>query len=201
MNAVSDTRERILDAARRLIYARSYADVGIAEICAEAGVKKGSFYHFFPSKRDLTVAILDATFADLKSDLLDRAFAADVSPLARLRRLIDLTVRSQTEMHAQTGVVPGCQFGNLAAEQSTQDEVLRNKVAEVFGRLAKGLAATLTQAVAEGEVGPIDVAATADAMLAYLEGVVLIAKSRNDPGVLARLLPGMLDIRIMPAAS
>ena len=59
MTQVRDTRQRLLDTAEKLFYARSYEDVGVQEICREAGVKKGSFYHFFPSKRDLTLAILD----------------------------------------------------------------------------------------------------------------------------------------------
>lgn len=100
----TDTRERILDSARSLIYACSYADVGVAEICSKAGVRKGSFYHYFPSKRDLTVAVLDSTFADFKHDLLDRAFAADVGPRAHLRRLIDLGTRFQAGLHA------GCRY-------------------------------------------------------------------------------------------
>jgi len=58
MTQVHDTKQRLLDTAQRLFYARSYEDVGVQEICQEAGVKKGSFYHFFPSKRDLTLAIL-----------------------------------------------------------------------------------------------------------------------------------------------
>lgn len=199
MTPATDTRERILESARQLIYTRSYADVGVAEICADAGVRKGSFYHFFPSKRDLTIAVLESTFADLKRDLLDRAFAEDINPSQRLRRMVDLTIAFQTEFHAETGIVPGCQFGNLAAEQSTQDEALRDTVSRLLRRIGQEIATTLRAAVDAGEIGPIDVSATADGMLAYLEGVILLAKTRNDPQVLAQLLPAMLDIRILPA--
>lgn len=196
MSPGTDTRERLLDSARQLIYTRSYADVGVAEICSEAGVKKGSFYHFFPSKRDLTLAVLDATLADMKRDLLDRAFDTQYPPMQRLQRLVEFATRMQLDLHRQTGVVPGCQFGNLAAEQSTQDEVLRRKVEQVFNGLVRGLSGTLREALAAGEIGPVDINATAEAMLAYLEGVILLAKTRNDPQVLGRLLPSMLDIRV-----
>lgn len=196
MMTQADTRQRILDSARALIYRRSYADVGVAEICAEAGVKKGSFYHFFPSKRDLTLAVLDATFADLKRDLLDQAFADDVPPLARLRRFVAMNVRLQGDLHRETGILPGCPFGNLAAEQATQDQALRTKVAGLFGQVSAELRTALREAVAGGEIGPVDSDATATAMLAYLEGVILLAKTQNDPAVLERLLPAMLDIRI-----
>ena len=87
MQAIADTQQRILDSARELFYSRSYADVGVAAICEHAGVKKGSFYHYFPSKRELTLAVVDNYYADLKKHLIDKAFADDLPPLARLDRL------------------------------------------------------------------------------------------------------------------
>ena len=196
MSPSHDTRERILASARELIYTRSYADVGVAQICAAADVKKGSFYHFFPSKRDLTLAVLDDAYADAKRHLLDKAFDPALAPLDRLRRFVELGTRIQAELFDATGFVPGCQFGNLAAEQATQDSVLRDKVGALFDRLQAELRVALDDGVAAGDLGAIDVEATAAAMLAYFEGVLLIAKTRNDPGVLERLLPAMLDIRI-----
>ena len=54
-----DTRQRIIAGARDLIYSRSYAAVGVAEICQQAAVNKGSFYYFFPSKQALSLAVID----------------------------------------------------------------------------------------------------------------------------------------------
>lgn len=196
MSPSHDTRERILASARELIYTRSYADVGVAQICAAADVKKGSFYHFFPSKRDLTLAVLDQAYADAKTRMLDKAFDPALAPLARLRRFVELNTRIQAGLFDETGFVPGCQFGNLAAEQATQDRVLRDKVDVLLGRLQAEIRIALVDAVAAGEVSRLDVDATAAAMLAYFEGVLLLAKTRNDPAVLDQLLPAMLDIRI-----
>jgi TetR/AcrR family transcriptional repressor of nem operon len=49
--AQAPSRERLVRTAARLFLASSYQTVGVNEICAEAKVQKGSFYHFFPSKR------------------------------------------------------------------------------------------------------------------------------------------------------
>ncbi|MEW8500635.1 MAG: helix-turn-helix domain-containing protein, partial [Candidatus Thiodiazotropha taylori] len=59
MSIEMDTKERILATARELFHGRSYADVGIKEICSMANVQKGSFYHFFQSKQDLAMAVID----------------------------------------------------------------------------------------------------------------------------------------------
>jgi TetR/AcrR family transcriptional repressor of nem operon len=81
MDSRTDTRQRLIDSARDLIYARSYSDVGVQEICDRAGVRKGSFYHFFPSKRDLTLAVLDQFQAFFRQEILGRAFTGDLPPL------------------------------------------------------------------------------------------------------------------------
>lgn len=198
MSPSIDTRQRILDSARELIYARSYSEVGVAEICQHAGVRKGSFYHFFPSKRDLTLAVLDAYYHDFKNDLLDQAFSRNIPPLQRLEKLADLAYRFQRDTMASTGHMYGCPFGNLAVEMSSQDETIRHKVSGIFDRLRSSIQQTLVDAVAAGDIESIDVDATAEAMLAYFEGVMILAKSRNDPELLCQLLPGMTSIRLYP---
>lgn len=197
MNASTDTKQRIVSTAGQLIAARSYADVGVAEICKEAGVKKGSFYHFFPSKRDLTLAVLDATFVDFKESLLDKAFSPRLDPLQRIPLLASMVYDYQAAIATETGFVPGCPFGNMAAEQATQDEDLRQKVQVLFNRFSKAIRQTLEQGVENNDLpANLDTAASADAMLAYAEGVMLLAKTRNDASVIRDLLPAMAEVRI-----
>jgi len=196
MQPIADTQQRILDSARELIYSRSYADVGVAAICEHAGVKKGSFYHFFPSKRELTLAVLDAYYADLKENLIDKAFADDVPPLARLERFAEFAYQFQKQVMADTGRVLGCPFGNLATELSTQDEPIREKIHRAFAKFQTQIRHVLQDAQHAGELRNLDVAATAKAMLAYLEGVLLLAKNQNDPEVIRALLPAIAQIRI-----
>ena len=59
MSADSPARQRILDAAFRLFYARGIRAVGVDTIIAESGVAKATFYKHFPAKDDLVVAYLD----------------------------------------------------------------------------------------------------------------------------------------------
>lgn len=198
MTPVTDTYERILNTARGLIHARSYADVGVAAICEQAKVKKGSFYHFFTSKQELTLAVLDSLFVETKEQLLDQVLKSDLPPLARLQKLGEAFYTLQTQLKSQTGHVPGCPLGNLASEMSTQDEIIRRKIDGIFLKLQSAFQQILTEAVAIGDCPPIDIAATAQAMFAYFEGVMLLAKTRNDPEILRQLLPALTQIRINP---
>jgi len=193
---VHDTKQRLLDTARELFYARSYEDVGVQEICQEAGVKKGSFYHFFPSKRDLTVAMLDESWKQFRETLLADAFVPDITPLERIQRLLDMQYRHHPAVKDKTGHVFGCPFGNLAGEMSTQDEVIRARVKRIFKDLEAPIEAVLEEAVAAGDLPEIDSRATASAMVAYLEGLSLMAKTHNNPDIVRQLGPAILGLAV-----
>lgn len=198
MEASSNTRERILVTARDLIHARSYTDVGVAEICQQANVLKGSFYHFFPSKRDLTLAVLERIQADAKEMLLERAFDPTLPPLDRLDRLVTATIDMQQERAETAGHVLGCPVGNLATELATQDEPIRAATAKAFDGMQARIRDTLEEAA--NTLPDIDLDATAQAMVAYFEGVLMMAKTQNSLDVLRRLLPTLRDIRVtLPA--
>jgi len=200
MNALTqagqDTRQRLIDSARELIYSRSYADVGVQAICDHAEVKKGSFYHFFPSKIDLTLAVLDHLYIEFKSGMFDRAFANDIPPMQRFTRMAEMVYQFQKEVAESTGQILGCPFGNLSTEMSTQDEEIRLKINEIFDRFQAVTKETLIEAIELGEIGDIDVDATAEAMYAYLEGVMLMAKTRNNAELIRQLAPTVADILI-----
>ena len=66
-----ETRTHILDAAYRLFSQEGYDATGVAELCASAGVSKGAFYHHFPSKQAVFLALLETWL-----EHLDQAFAA-----------------------------------------------------------------------------------------------------------------------------
>jgi TetR/AcrR family transcriptional repressor of nem operon len=65
----TDTRRSILDAAQRIMAHKGYSAVGLNEVLAEAGVPKGSFYHFFASKDAFGEAMLTSYFTDYVADM------------------------------------------------------------------------------------------------------------------------------------
>ena len=55
-----ETRTRIMDSAIKLFSRRGFNKASVANICEEAGLSKGAFYHHFESKQALFLALLDA---------------------------------------------------------------------------------------------------------------------------------------------
>ena len=188
------TRERLVDTAARLWHARSYSDVGVSEICDEAGVKKSSFYHHFPSRSAVALAVLDKRGEPARDYIVGPAFERDASPIDRLLGLIGIHHEIQSGMHAATGTVLGCPVGNLALELSTQDEPIRERCAQLLEGWASLVEPLLAEAVEAGELPPIDVNRASLAVVAYAEGILLLAKTRNDPELIRQLGHGVKQL-------
>ncbi len=111
MSADSPARQRILDAAFRLFYARGIRAVGVDTIIAESGVAKATFYKHFPAKDDLVVAYLDRVDGIWFGQLRAAAEAAGEAPADQLVGLFDaLSTACRREGYR------GCAFINAAAE-------------------------------------------------------------------------------------
>jgi AcrR family transcriptional regulator len=54
-----ETRAKIVESAARLFSARGFNAASVDDICKEAGISKGAFYHHFESKQALFLALLD----------------------------------------------------------------------------------------------------------------------------------------------
>jgi len=196
MDAANDTRQRIITAAQQLIYSRSYNEVGVQEICDHANVKKGSFYHFFPSKRDLALAVLDQSQAFMHETIINKSFLDDIPPLARIERFFTTIYEFHKQVKENTGSVFGCPFGNFGSEMSTQDEDIRSKVDNILSTSEKPFVKALTEAVERGDLPAIDTAATARAIFAYVEGIMLYAKTCNDPELICELGKRALQLAV-----
>ncbi len=192
----ADTRQRILDTASELFHTQSFDAVGIAAVCDQAGVSKGSFFHFFGSKRDLALAVMDQFQAQINETLIAKAFSSKYPPMERLERFVKELYVFQKAQAEEFGHMPGCPFGNMVMEQATQDETLRRKADGCLRSLAKHIQSTIVDAVQSGALPPVDVEATAEAMLAYVEGIQLLAKARNDPDLIRRLGPALKFIHV-----
>jgi TetR/AcrR family transcriptional repressor of nem operon len=192
----TDTRQLILDTASSMFHTQSYSDVGIATICERAKVSKGSFFHFFPTKQDLGVAVMEQFRERISQTLIADAFSTSYPPFERLDRFVTGIYNFQKSQTDEAGHLPGCPFGNMVMEQGTQNENLRKKAEGCLRSLANHVRNAVSDAVQSGEIEPVDEEATADAMLGYIEGIQLMAKARNDPEVIRRLGHAVKEIRI-----
>jgi TetR/AcrR family transcriptional repressor of nem operon len=88
----SETRAKLLDAARDVIRTKGYAGSTVDDICAAAGVTKGSFFHHFDSKEDLGIAALER-FGAMAATLFGSApYRSASDPRDRVLGYVDFRV-------------------------------------------------------------------------------------------------------------
>jgi TetR/AcrR family transcriptional repressor of nem operon len=186
MGRTSDARERLIESGRDLMQQRGYTAVGVAELCEEAGVNKGSFYHQFPSKRELALEVIDSFWSE-SSTLLDGVATGDGPPLERIRGFFEKVHARHVELRDQCGRVHGCPLGNLAQEMSTQDPVLRERLGQIFDLHVDRLERVIAEAAGRGDLPAQDTRRAARSLTALLQGAILLAKTKDDPETLASL--------------
>lgn len=150
-----DTRERILAAGADLFGKKGFNGCGLSEILQQAGVPKGSFYHYFGSKEEFGVVLIerarDEYLAELRPVLSDRKLA----PLQRLRRVFEHT-RDQCQA---SGPTVECLIPKLALETASLSEPVHAAVRCAYQQWS----ALLAQVIREGQaIGEIDTRQDAD---------------------------------------
>lgn len=183
-----DTRERLLETAASLMWERSFQAAGVDELCQRANARKGSFYHFFPSKSDLAIAAIDRSWAQTKAKFFEPVFSRAGGGLEQLRKLITSVYEFQRQVAIEKGGVLGCPFGNLGQEMARQDEQIRRKLQQIFDAHCDFIEAALDRAEKLGEIPAGDNRQRAKNIFALLEGTLLLAKVTNDPKLLRKAM-------------
>jgi TetR/AcrR family transcriptional regulator, transcriptional repressor for nem operon len=191
----TDTKTKLIDAAMDLIWKGSYGSVSVDDICRTADVRKGSFYHFFPSKVDLAIAVMEESYQLAKPEL-DSIFSPATPPLARFERLADAVYETQLQAAAKYHQVCGCPCTSLGSEMASQETGIRAKFTDIAHRRERYYENALRDLVAEGQLPEtIDVRAKAQEITAFIAGQLVIARIQNDLEFLRRdLKPGLLKV-------
>jgi TetR/AcrR family transcriptional repressor of nem operon len=177
---VSGRRNAILDAAARVINARGFSHTSVEDLIAATGLSgKSHFYHYFPSKEALGIAVIDRQFERFTERGLAILSEPMIEPVDRLALFIDTLVSLQRDRDGGTG----SPFGNLAGELADSHEGFRRRLDDVFARWTDQLDALLREA------GPslrdeVDTVRLARFIVATLEGGMLMTRVTRDIGLM-----------------
>ena len=189
-SAKATTKAALVDAGTQLILEQGYHHTGIQDALQAAGVPKGSFYYYFPSKEAFGMAVI-AQFAAAYLTRLEQYLGdTTASPLTRLRRHHEeLLARFE-----RRGCRGGCLIGNLSQELADQSPRLRAQLDTVLTSWRARYAQLFREAQAVGELrADLDPEALADFYLSSFEGALLRAKVSKSPQPLRLFLAMMFD--------
>ena len=168
------TRERILFAAMTLFSEKGYLSTSVADILREAGANSGSLYHFFPTKQDVLLAVLEMYRDGIYPMLLAPAWEGVDDPIERVFALLN----AYRGMLKDTACLYGCPIGSIALELHEPDPPVREMLSvnfEGWVRHVKGcLDAAKSRLPAE-----TDTHALATFVLTTMEGGVMQSRTHR----------------------
>jgi len=166
------TRERLITTAADLFLRQGYAQTGVNEIMQQAHATSGSFYHFFPTKEDLLLAVLDHFGEVLEDEIFDPAARDSTDPIERIFAVLG-HYRNFLE---NNDFALGSPLGTLAAELSDSHPQVRPKLVGLLALWSSRIEDFLNQA-ADRFPADIDRATLAQFVLSIMEGAVIQARA------------------------
>ncbi len=131
-----------------LLTERGFQITGIEEILSRVGVPKGSFYHYFKSKQDFGIAVID-NYVDFYDEKMSRIFDDKTcSPLSRIQRFVDDGKDGMTRYEFKRG----CLIGNMGQELASLNDEFRLRLETVLIAWEARLKICLDLAVASKEL-------------------------------------------------
>ncbi|WP_319419201.1 TetR family transcriptional regulator C-terminal domain-containing protein [Pleurocapsa sp. FMAR1] len=184
----ANKRNELIQVGKEIVVQQGFKGTSLNDVLTKAGVPKGSFYYYFSSKEDFGLAIVD----DFAQEYRDRfkTFLEDekYSPLTRLRNYFEFKIAEMEAHHCNNG----CLIGNLAQELSTQNELFRDRLNQIFAEWEQYFIRCLKAAYEAGEIEDIcNFEVLAKFILSSWEGAILQAK------VMKSTVPMQIFIKIL----
>jgi AcrR family transcriptional regulator len=172
------SRERIVERAAELFAEQGVAATSLDEVLAAAGAGKSQLYHYFRGRHELVAAAVGLRCAQVLTELTQALGA--VASLADLEQAL----AGFADGYEQMGL-PGCPIGSLAAEVAERNEDARLQTAAAFDAWERLFADALERMRDRGELrADASPAALATALLASIEGGMVLSQTRKDPASL-----------------
>ncbi len=158
------TRERILEAAVKVFSTKGYHDTRVDEIVTESNTSKGAVYFHFPSKQRIFLALVDE-FSSLLEQKLRAALDQEPDGVRRVNAALKMGLETfgQYRSLAKIFLVQALGLGQAFEEKRQQ----------ILARFADVIKGYLDQAVAEGDIPPVDTEVAAYAWIGAINEVVI----------------------------
>lgn len=146
MSTPIDTRLKLMQTATALIWDSNYDNVGIADICKQAGVTKGAFYHHFASKAELFACACKHDCGEMNKEM-DEILSPRHSAMEQFEFVFAMILGKQCRGDGETQIC-GCPFFTAGAQAGCEELEVRAASRELsdngvlyFGALARNLQA------------------------------------------------------------
>lgn len=161
-----ETRQHLLSAALRRFATYGYNAASVDDICRDAGLSKGAFYHHFPGKQAIFLTLLETWLASVDAGL----------EAARQPTIPATLMRMAAELPAILAVADGRLPMFLEFwMQASRDETIWQATISPYRRYQSYFASLIDQGISEGSFKPVDTQAAASMIVSLAVGTLLQA--------------------------
>lgn len=179
MSTPIDTRQRLMQTATDLIWESNYDNVGIAEICKQAGVTKGAFYHHFASKAELFVSACANDWERVRKNM-DEVLSPRHSAVQQLEKIIGLLLQKQKNSEGEVHIC-GCPFFTAGAQAGCEEVEVRSAARDMSENGIVYYTALTRNLQAEGCLNRVvDPSQTGRLMLQFVQGLLMHGRVYQD---------------------
>ena len=182
----SETADKILDLAERLIQTRGCSAFSYQDIADALKIRKASIHYHFESKTDLVTAVIDRYTEKFDAALKNIARDETATSMSMLEHYV--------EPYAAFAATPDrvCLCGALSGEMLALPPELRERVARFFKSHQQWLTQILKRGAARGEFKLAESAAkTARLVFGALQGALLVQRTTGDSSQLKDVISAM----------
>lgn len=175
---------------------KGYNNTGIQEVLHELALPKGSFYHYFTSKEEFGLSVLEL-FVKQNDALFSRYMSYhNLTPLTRLRRYFEAVRKYYNSIQFRNG----CLVGNFSQELADQNESFRLRLEQVLKQWSANWAECLKEAQLAGEISTeFNPAELSQFLLSSWEGALLSMKASKSIAPLDQFISFVFDKFLNPA--
>jgi AcrR family transcriptional regulator len=159
-----ETRARLLQAASKKFSSSGYNAASVDDICEEAGVSKGAFYHHFPSKQAVFLTLFEDWLKTVDAGLEAARQSTVPETLTNMARMLPF-IFAQAD-----GRLP--MFLEFWL-QASRDETVWKAMAAPYQRYQKFFAGLVKQGIAEGTFKQVDPGSAAQVIVSFAVGMLL----------------------------
>ncbi|MCS6907857.1 MAG: TetR/AcrR family transcriptional regulator [Anaerolineales bacterium] len=182
-----ETRARILAAAVDQFIRFGYKAASVDQICAAAGVSKGAFYHHFPSKQALFLALLENWIQDLEASFETIRDEVDWVP-KRFERIAEVLCHVFEQAAGRAPLYLEFWY------QATKDLTAWNASFGPYQRFHSIFAEWIEEGIRQGSLKPVDANLAAVTLVSLGVGLVLQVALKQEGIEWGRIPQGAMDL-------
>ena len=170
---MQDIRTRLIEATFEEVFSNGYTGASLANILKRADTKKGSMYHYFSSKKEMVLAMIEEKIMLRIQNNWEILSNSDSNIINLLLNILNDTKNWDLQK--------GCPLGNLLQESLNNDEDFAKILNEIVQKWKVLFSKILEKAIQNEEIKKdLEIESFTTFLIANLEGALLIAKKTSD---------------------